>query len=103
MKEKFRQRSNCFDLVSLRSLGSQRILCIIAGNLKIYQLFITWEDTSDSTVWFIKNVSVSRHYQAILDLDLGISALDNGEPVKIGKPSSYMVRSVFKKVIQEAP
>lgn len=37
------------------------------------------------------------------DLELGISALGDEEPVKVGKHRSYMVRSVFKKVIQEAP
>lgn len=36
-------------------------------------------------------------------LKLGISALGNGEPMKFGKHRSHMVRSVFKKVIQEAP
>lgn len=36
-------------------------------------------------------------------LRLGISALGDGEPLKVGKHSGHMVRCELKKVIQETP
>lgn len=76
----------------------QRVLCII----EIRKLIVS-ESGGDLRLnsGLLKNVMSryhSDHSESICHYE---SALGNGEPLKVAKPSSYVVRSVFKKVIQE--
>lgn len=59
---------------------------ITARNLKV---FFTQEETSDSTMWFIKNVHVQASLRSFLiSLELGISL--GNRPLKVGKHRSYI-------------
>lgn len=55
---KFRQRPNGFGVSGKVGVTLQRVLRILARNLKVYLLYLNQEETSELIVWFIQNVLI---------------------------------------------